>query len=287
MFIPEALTMSQSPQHQFNTIDQSQQQINQVETIQFGQMLKTRKIVPELKMRKIYLMKDQLREKNVWIEMQINQYRQQDSILHDETKFCRICLCDDGNSDLIRPCKCKGSLQYIHENCLKIWILEKQGIEKVYKNNIDCEVCHSKFLMETKFCDQKKLKMIQRATKARKCCWIIEIIVSFGIIGIIIGLIFLIITSERIDPLVLASALVLFILLILNITFIYASCIDQVKVEVLDPWKIIDIQGESYSQSISILELDNQIKQSIQIVNNNDNRQNRRYSTLNVIQIQN
>lgn len=47
-------------------------------------------------------------------------------------EYCRICLCDDGSSELIKPCQCKGSLRYVHENCLKVWILEKQGIEKVY-----------------------------------------------------------------------------------------------------------------------------------------------------------
>lgn len=40
-------------------------------------------------------------------------------------EYCRICLCDDGSSELIKPCKCKGSLRYVHENCLKVWILEK------------------------------------------------------------------------------------------------------------------------------------------------------------------
>lgn len=40
-------------------------------------------------------------------------------------ELCRICLCDDGNSDLISPCQCKGSTGYIHENCLKTWLLEK------------------------------------------------------------------------------------------------------------------------------------------------------------------
>ncbi|CAD8112614.1 unnamed protein product [Paramecium sonneborni] len=285
MFVPETLTIQQSPQHQFQTIDQSQQQINQFETIQFGQISKSTKIVPELRMRKIYLMKDKIRNKHVWIELRINQYRQQDSIIPDETKFCRICLCDDGNSDLIRPCKCKGSLQYIHENCLKIWILEKQGVEKVYKNDIDCEVCHSKFQMETKFSDQKQLRMIKRAPRARKCCWTFEILVSLGIIGAIIALIFQIIDG-KLEPLILAGTTVLFVLLILIVSLIYVSCIDQVTVEVLDPWRFIDVQGESDSKSVSIIEFDNPNKQTIQTVNQNENINDRRYSTINVVQIQ-
>ncbi|CAD8082340.1 unnamed protein product [Paramecium primaurelia] len=285
MFVPETLTIQQSPHHQFQTIDQSQQQINQFETIQFGQMKKSAKIVPELKMRKIYLLKDKLRNKHVWIEIQINEYRQQDSIIPDETKFCRICLCDDGNSTLIRPCNCKGSLRFIHENCLKVWILEKQGIEQVYKNDIDCEVCHTKFQMETKFLNKKQLRMLQKAPKARICCWGIEIIVTLGIIGTIIALIFQIINGN-LEPLLLAGTTVLFIIMLLVISLVYVSCIDQVTVEVLDPWRILDVQGESESKSISIIELDNQNKQTIQTINHNEERNDMRYSTINVVQIQ-
>ncbi|CAD8166548.1 unnamed protein product [Paramecium pentaurelia] len=282
MFIPETLTIHQSPQHQFQTIEQSQQHINPFE---IQQLSKSIKIVPELKMRKVYLMKDKLRNKHVWLEMKINHIRQQDSNIHDETKFCRICLCDDGNSELIRPCKCKGSLQFIHENCLKLWILEKQGIEKVYKNNIDCEVCHSRFLMETKFSDQKQLRMIRRAPRARLCCWTTEIIVSLGIIGTIIALIYQIVNG-RFEPVILAGTTVLAILLILILSLIYVSCIDQVSIEVLDPWRFIDVQDENDSKSISIIELDNPNKQTIQIINNHDERNDMRYSSINVVEIE-
>lgn len=51
--------------------------------------------------------------------------------------------------------------------------------------------------------------------------------------------------------------------MLLVISLVYVSCIDQVTVEVLDPWRILDVQGESESKSISIIELDNQNKQTI------------------------
>ncbi|CAK57458.1 unnamed protein product (macronuclear) [Paramecium tetraurelia] len=303
MFISETLTINQSPQHQLQTIEQSQQRIQPFENIQFGQMSKSTKIIPELKMRKVYLMKvwynrviqDKLRKKYVWLEMKINQYKEKDSILQDEMKFCRICLCDDGNSDLIRPCKCKGSLQFIHENCLKLWVLEKQGIEKVYQNDLDCEVCHSKFLMETKFSNQRQLRMLRSAPRARICCWTIEIIMSLGMLGTIIALIYQIVVrfkyykiqNGKIEPLILAGTTIFVILLILILSLIYVSCVDQISIEVLDPWRFIDVQMESDSKSISILELDNSNKQTIQIINKSDQRNNVRFSTINIIQIQN
>jgi hypothetical protein len=37
-----------------------------------------------------------------------------------EEKQCRICLLSDGD-DFIVPCKCKGSMKYVHRECLDKW----------------------------------------------------------------------------------------------------------------------------------------------------------------------
>ena len=35
--------------------------------------------------------------------------------------ICRICFeTETDNNLLIKPCKCTGSMQHVHENCLKI-----------------------------------------------------------------------------------------------------------------------------------------------------------------------
>jgi hypothetical protein len=40
---------------------------------------------------------------------------------------CKFCLCDDNTPDnfLISPCKCKGSCEGVHVQCLKMWIDSK------------------------------------------------------------------------------------------------------------------------------------------------------------------
>lgn len=43
-----------------------------------------------------------------------------------EDAMCRICLEPDDGS-LIEPCSCKGSVRYVHENCLKQWIQTSHG----------------------------------------------------------------------------------------------------------------------------------------------------------------
>jgi hypothetical protein len=35
---------------------------------------------------------------------------------------CWICLAEDEPEDLIQPCGCRGSIGYVHEECLKTWL---------------------------------------------------------------------------------------------------------------------------------------------------------------------
>ena len=69
--------------------------------------------------------------------------------------LCRICYIDeeDGVEDpLVQPCKCSGSLKYIHLKCLKHWIFTRSCM-KVESNEccsvfvfkeVECEICKAK-----------------------------------------------------------------------------------------------------------------------------------------------
>ena len=64
-----------------------------------------------------------------------------------EESICRICM-EPASKDkeLISPCKCSGSVRFIHEDCLKTWLISQEG-------DIDegkCELCKTEFLMEFK-----------------------------------------------------------------------------------------------------------------------------------------
>ena len=64
---------------------------------------------------------------------------------------CRICFNDeyDQSNPLINPCKCRGSMKYIHLECLRIWL--KSKIESRFSSkimifklsSIECELCKS------------------------------------------------------------------------------------------------------------------------------------------------
>ena len=55
-------------------------------------------------------------------------------------KECRVCLdsCEEGENKLLNICGCKGSVKYIHRDCVKRWIKERKG-------NITCELCKTKY----------------------------------------------------------------------------------------------------------------------------------------------
>lgn len=57
--------------------------------------------------------------------------------------LCRICLETDFTESTISPCRCSGSLKYIHEDCLKTWLATKHKD----LHNVKCEICHTGFLM--------------------------------------------------------------------------------------------------------------------------------------------
>ncbi|KCZ78584.1 hypothetical protein H311_00381, partial [Anncaliia algerae PRA109] len=61
---------------------------------------------------------------------------------------CRICYAlDDPMSnicDLISPCKCKGSMKYVHRSCLKIWRYKSKRFSEIKK----CEYCLTFYTIE-------------------------------------------------------------------------------------------------------------------------------------------
>ena len=77
----------------------------------------------------------------------------------EKQKICRICYLNENDSNfnaLIKPCKCSGSMKYIHYKCLLHWLKTKVKLEKqdytynqyfsIYSSdNIQCELCKETF----------------------------------------------------------------------------------------------------------------------------------------------
>lgn len=70
-------------------------------------------------------------------------------------KVCKICLEEEDfvnlENELIAPCKCAGSMQYIHTECLREWLNGKKLIyngEKVksfFWKALECELCKTPY----------------------------------------------------------------------------------------------------------------------------------------------
>lgn len=60
---------------------------------------------------------------------------------------CRICLAEEGESPLISPCSCKGTMEFVHLSCLQRWVnsrhVSRTGEHSVsyYWKNVSCELC--------------------------------------------------------------------------------------------------------------------------------------------------
>ncbi|OMJ79794.1 hypothetical protein SteCoe_20094 [Stentor coeruleus] len=63
----------------------------------------------------------------------------------DDDRICRICFdIQIENNPIISPCLCNGTMKYIHEKCLKAWILS-QNLEI---KGISCDICKALFIIE-------------------------------------------------------------------------------------------------------------------------------------------
>lgn len=83
-------------------------------------------------------------------------------MLTTSEQLCRICL-DPGEYDnpLITPCKCSGSVKYIHLNCLKAWLAKRLNVVKTQHCvtinwvALTCEMCKTAFKYRI-YMDNKK-----------------------------------------------------------------------------------------------------------------------------------
>ncbi|XP_041119630.1 E3 ubiquitin-protein ligase MARCHF7-like isoform X2 [Polyodon spathula] len=64
----------------------------------------------------------------------------------EEGDLCRICQMGEGSpsNPLIEPCKCTGSLQFVHQECMKKWLQSKINSGSDLDAITTCELCKQK-----------------------------------------------------------------------------------------------------------------------------------------------
>jgi len=70
---------------------------------------------------------------------------------NDEAHLCRVCMDGEESGPLLYPCKCKGSMRYVHEDCLMQWLsLSKKR---------SCEVCSATFEFRSEYIQGAPLRL--------------------------------------------------------------------------------------------------------------------------------
>ena len=130
----------------------------------YGEIIKKKtnepKIITPNDNKKVQLLKSMtktIEKLNINKKIQTNIFRSTEKINRIK-KICRICYAEeepvsDFNNPLVQPCKCSGSLKYIHLNCLKHWLNTKSCIKVETNDNysiflvkpVECEICKTKF----------------------------------------------------------------------------------------------------------------------------------------------
>ncbi|EWS74378.1 RING-variant domain protein (macronuclear) [Tetrahymena thermophila SB210] len=92
----------------------------------------------------------------------------------ESQKACRICLNEETSQDkFIDYCQCKGTIKYVHELCLKTYVMSKisdqqANLKDVVKNKQYCDICKAEFQVSWKNSYQlinwKKLLQNETAT---------------------------------------------------------------------------------------------------------------------------
>ncbi|KAM9314856.1 E3 ubiquitin-protein ligase MARCHF1-like [Pholidichthys leucotaenia] len=83
------------------------------------------------------------------------------SITPSAQDICRICHCEgDDDYPLIMPCRCTGSLSFVHQACLNQWIKSS--------DTRCCELCKFDFIMETKLKPLSKWERLHMSKSERR-----------------------------------------------------------------------------------------------------------------------
>lgn len=103
----------------------------------------------------------------------------QDIIKNDHEKLCRVCLEGyiESTDQLIAPCKCIGSIKFIHLECLK------KSLESMMKTK--CEICNEPYYFKLIFKKKYTNKRICDAVEVALISSLIYVVIIYAIIMMI------------------------------------------------------------------------------------------------------
>ncbi|KAL5017349.1 hypothetical protein ScPMuIL_006938 [Solemya velum] len=97
----------------------------------------------------------------------------------DLLPICRICqLPGDKEDSLFSPCRCSGSVRYIHQSCLKKWVeISTRKTKKPPK----CEICHYTYHRRKRFKTHDwKWPRVNNRDKCLHCIFLMSLLIMMG-----------------------------------------------------------------------------------------------------------
>lgn len=163
--------------------------------------------------------------------------------------ICRICLEPESESNkFIAPCHCTGSVKFVHEECLKTWIVSQQDDFSVSK----CELCSYAFMMEFDISTHCSLK--QAFTEGlSQCLFIPMMLIVLCMLGLILFLLmdkFLESSQVKNDKGYLVSLFITCLLSGCVIVYLIVNAFrESCCAERLEAWHILTKVGDSECSS--------------------------------------
>ena len=162
-----------------------------------------------------------------------------------DEKSCKICL-DTGSSSspFIHPCKCAGSVKYVHEECLKTWLI---SLGKDLEHS-KCELCQTNYKM--KFHIMRRCLPRESCKNASAHCIFIPILFSvllmlFLIIYLLASKYFNSSSTAEERAYTIALALICFIAGIFIMAILINSIAEACYAKRLENWSIL---SQSFAQ---------------------------------------
>ena len=95
----------------------------------------------------------------------------------DSGVMCRICHCKDEPDNMVSPCRCAGSLKYVHQLCLLKWLHSNEHYNKYH-----CELCTYEYLLKPKPWVEWQMPQLSPTEQRRATCLVVICILAFLIV---------------------------------------------------------------------------------------------------------
>jgi E3 ubiquitin-protein ligase MARCH1/8 len=156
---------------------------------------------------------------------------------------CKICLdTSTPTHPLISPCKCSGTMKYVHQECLKTWVASRS--EDLAK--VPCELCKYTFKMHFDIKSKCSLKDRARCNTPRILRYIITVVLILGLISAAST-----ITDQlsrkgnsHHDGLIIGLIVTCFFMLLLGVSLVMSVASDTRCVHQIKHWYILDYKPQ-------------------------------------------